>query len=281
MNIYPNQSDRRNNFNILVSIVIPTFNSMPFVKSCVESILGQTYTQWELIIVDGGSTDDTLKVVRSINSLIYINNGMGMSEATNFGVARSHGKYVYRVDSDVVLDPTLIQECVTACEKKGYDAIGIFWGPDSNVSIWAKVRKLEKESYRHDLTRIGARFLKKSLFEKVGGYNPELVAGEDYDFYNRIATFGAKVGEVRSEELHLGEPKTLAEVVRKQYRYGKTISRFLNQKRRNIIHVSPLRLSIIRNFDNFIKDPLALFTFPIYFSVVYLSALIGFISSKL
>jgi len=265
----------------LVSVVIPTFNSMPFIKACVASVLNQVYKNWELIIVDGGSKDGTIEVSKSSGAHVYVINGIGMAEATNYGAAKAKGKYIYRVDSDVVLSPTIIQECVDACEKKGYDAIGVLWLPDPSISFWARVRRLEKESYRYDHSRLSARFVKKSLFEKVNGYNLKLTAGEDYDFYNRIVAIGARVGKIDSEERHMGEPKKLSDVVKKNYKYGKTISVFLNQRNANFIQVNPIRLSIIFNIKNFIKDPLAFVAFPIYYFVLYSSALIGFLASKI
>jgi glycosyltransferase involved in cell wall biosynthesis len=272
----------QNNSNLpLVSVIIPTYNSGKTIEQCISSILKQTYPQVEIIVVDGGSTDNTLTAITSRGIEFYVIDGIGMSEATNVGAAKSRGKYIYRVDSDVVVDTTLIQDCVTACEKFKYDAIGVFWNPDPNISFWASVRRLEKESYKHDASRRSARFVDKRLFERVRGYDPKLVAGEDYDFYNRIVAINARVGEVQSEELHLGEPKNLFEISKKAFTYGKTIGLFLKtNSNKGIQQMNPIRIFTVVKQSN-PKTAHMLFALFFYYFILYFFTFFGIIIHSL
>jgi len=78
------------------------------------------------------------------------------------------------------------------------------------ISFWAKVRKLEKDCYKGDLDHAGVRFFRKDVFDDLGGFNEKLVAGEDYDLYNRFKKTDYTIGVVKAEELHKGEPKSVS-----------------------------------------------------------------------
>ena len=124
-----------NQIEPLVSVVIPTYNSEKTLHKCLTSIKNQTYKNIEIIIVDGGSTDETVEIAMSFGAKVYTLLGSKMSDATNFGARHAHGKYLYRVDSDVILDETLIEEAVHKCEVEGFDGVCVFWLPDENISF--------------------------------------------------------------------------------------------------------------------------------------------------
>ena len=96
------------------------------------------------------------------------------------------GKYIYRVDSDFVLEPQIISEAVNAAESNNYAAIIIHNTSDPTVSFWAKVRKFERDMYDSDNLNIAVRFIRKDAFLSVGGFDVRLVYGEDYNLHNRI-----------------------------------------------------------------------------------------------
>ena len=93
---------------ILFSIIIPTYNRASFIEKAINSVLNQTYQNFELIIVDDGSTDNTEEVIKSIksNKIIYFkieNSERGF--ARNYGTKHSKGDYVTFLDSDDILLP--------------------------------------------------------------------------------------------------------------------------------------------------------------------------------
>lgn len=267
--------------NPLVSIIIPVYNSENTLSLCLDSIKKQSYDNIETIVVESRkSSDRTLEIAEKYDCRIFALNDKERSPALNYGVRKSKGKYIYRVDSDFVLDKDLVSEAVQMCEEEGFDAASVYCTPDTSVSFWAKVRKLEKDCYKGDLTHAGVRFFRRDIFDFIGGFNENLVAGEDYDIYNKIKKTDYRIGILDSEEIHLGEPKTLKEIMKSQYYYGKTINRFLNEnKAAGLSQVSPFRSSLFKNWKKFLKRPDLTLGFIVYEVAVYSSSLAGILSN--
>jgi len=263
----------------LVSIVIPTYNSEKTLAKCLESIKNQTYKNIEVIVVDKFSKDRSVEIAKRFRAKVFFK-GPERASQVNFGVKKARGKYIYRVDSDFVLEPTVVEEAVKKCEEEGYDAIAIHNTSDPTISFWSKVRKFERDCYRDDELNIAARFFKKEVFETIGGFNESLVAAEDYDFHNRLLEMGFKVGRIKSQEVHIGEPKSLWEIAKKHYYYGKTIGEFIKvNPRKGIKQLSPIRPAFIRHWKKFIRHPILSLGFIIYQFVRYFSAGLGFLTS--
>lgn len=261
--------------------MIPTKNSEARLENCLSSIKGQTYSNIEIIVVDNCSTDKTREIAEQFGARVY---SMGPERASqvNFGVKNAKGKYVYRVDSDFVLEPLVVEEAMGKCEDKGCDAIAIHNTSDPSVSFWSKVRKLERDCYKDDELNIGARFMRKEVFESVGGFDEALVAAEDYDLHNKLLEKGFKIGRIRAQEIHIGEPKTLGEIVRKHYYYGKTIQNYIKKNpQRSKRQLSPARLGYFNHRSQFVKNPTLAAGFIIYQFVRYFSTTIGFLTVKL
>jgi glycosyltransferase involved in cell wall biosynthesis len=264
----------------LVSIIVPTYNSERTLERCLDSIRNQTYKNIELIVVDNGSTDRTAEIAHRYGAKVHVLTGEERSKQTNYGVKMAQGRYVYQVGSDFVLDPTIVEEATRKCEDEGYDGVSTFCASDPTISFWAKVRKLEKDCYKDDLMYTGPGFLRKHVFEAVGGFRENLIAAEDYDLNNRVKKAGYRIGKIKSQELHIGEPKKLTDIIRKQYYYGSTIRAFLKANpTTGIIQLSPIRLPLIRNWRKFARHPLLTVGFIVYYIVQYTSALAGLIMS--
>lgn len=264
----------------LVSVIIPTKNSEGTIEATLRSVKAQTYKNIEVIIVDSFSKDRTIELARSILPTVrVVTTGLERSTQKNFGAKMAKGKYLYFVDSDFILEPSVVFEAVQICEK-GYDAVVIHNTSHPAISYWSQVRKLERDCYYLDPKHVAARFMRKDIFMKVGGYDEGLIAGEDYDLHLRLLLTGAKIGWCKSIEYHIGEPKTLNEIIVKHIYYGKYI---LNYIRKNfmirLLQLSPFRRSYVRNIRAFITQPKLLLGFIIYQYVRYASALAGLLSS--
>ena len=266
----------------LVSIIIPTYNSERTIRQCLESIKNQTYPNIEIIVVDGGSTDQTVEIAKSLGAKVIVSDIPNRSRQINVGVKSSRGKYIYRLDSDIVIEPKLIEECVKKCEEEGCDAISTYWGPDPSISFWAKVRKLEKDCYKYDPLRNAANFYRREIFLEIGGYDENIVAGEDYDIQNRLLEKGYKHCFAESEGIHLGEPRSILDIARKSYKYGKTIISFLRKtKQKGLKQANPIRMSLLKNWKKFLSHPILTLGFFIYYLTVYLFHIVGMISGIL
>lgn len=264
----------------LVSVVVPTFNSEGFLEECLRSVREQTYPCVEVIVVDNYSRDRTREIAEKFADLVLLK-GSERSAQVNFGVRHACGEYVYRVDSDFVLEPNVVEEAVFKCVVGGFDAVCVHNTSDPSVSFWARVRKLERDCYAGDELNVAARFFRKKVFEKVGGFDERLVAAEDYDFHNRLLRHGFKIGYIKSKEIHIGEPRSFLEIARKHYYYGKTLKRFLDANlERGIKQISPMRPAFIRNWKNFAKHPTLTMGFVVYQIVRYIAAGLGFLTAE-
>ena len=265
----------------LVSVIVPTKNSAATIQRCLQSLIVQTYENIEIIVVDNYSTDETRAVAERYGAKVFLK-GTERSAQVNFGVGKAVGKYVYRVDSDFVLQPDVIREAVEACEKHGYDAIAIHNTSDPTVSFWARVRKAERDCYRNDELNVAARFWREDVLKVVKGFDEAIIAADDYDIHNRILRAGFRIGRIKSEEVHIGEPQTLAEVFRKHYYYGKNITKFIQKNPdKALLQLGPFRASYFKNISGFFSDPLLIVGFAIYQVVRYAAAVTGLVVTRL
>lgn len=102
----------------LVSIVLPMYNAAKYIKECVDSILAQTYSDFELLIIDDGSTDDSVKIVETYKDsrIRLIRNNHDFIASLNKGMAESRGKYVARMDADDKMKPYRLEKQIEVME---------------------------------------------------------------------------------------------------------------------------------------------------------------------
>jgi len=249
--------------NSLVSVIVPTKNSSGFLDKCLDSIKNQTYKNIEIVVVDNNSMDNTKEIAKKYTDKVF-NQGPERSAQVNFGVNQAIGEYIYKVDSDFVLDKEVIEECIKKVNE-GFNAVVVHNSPDISVSWIAKIRKFECDMYKYDLTHSSARFIKKEIYQKIGGFNEAITAGEDYDFQNKLNRNGFKIGFVDAEALHLGEPTSFWKHMMKYYEYGKD---FVNYKEMNK-EESKKQLSFSRsiyfkNWKKFVQSPSTGISFIVY-----------------
>ncbi len=264
----------------LVSVIIPTKNSSSTLARCLDSIMNQTYKNIEIIVVDNYSSDTTLDIAnRYTNNIFTI--GPERGAQINYGANHASGKYLYRVDSDFELDANIILEAVSTAELNNYAAILIHNTSDPIVSYWAKVRKFERDMYASDDLNVAVRFILREVFSSVGGFDPQLVSGEDYDLHNRIIQ-KYDIGRICPKETHLREYKSIKEVVEKHYHYGKSINLFLKKNRsRGFKQLSPFRKAYLKHYREFLTHPCLTIGFIVYQVVRYGACAIGIFISKL
>lgn len=269
----------------IVSIIMPTYNSAKYLERCLNSIQKQTFTDFEIIIVDRGSTDRTQEIIKSINDkrFKFFFAGSERTSQFNYGVKQANGEYIYYCGSDFVLDETLIEKTVMAMKENNGDAAIIINESDPTISFWSKVRSFERNMYKGDDLMEAARFFRKDIYENVGGYDDSLVAYEEHDLQYRLIKDGYRIIRVDDvKELHIGEPKTLGEIAKKHYYYGKTIGEFINKNPKKARkQITPLRASYLRHWDDFLKHPILSAGFILYQFVRYSSAGLGFSITKL
>lgn len=178
--------------NDIVSIIIPTFNRAYTLENAISSVLDQSAANWELIIVDDGSTDNTQKVIEKHLSderiQYFFQENSGVSVARNKGVELSRGDYVIFLDSDDRFLPGLFSK-LKEVDYTSYDLIcwHVLKKVDGKSSVW-KPRKLEKIYNKITATFLaGSICYKKEVFIEAGGFDSEMTFGENYELGLRIS----------------------------------------------------------------------------------------------
>ncbi len=107
----------------LVSIIVPVHNSSKYLASCIDSILNQTYKNIEIIVIENGSTDNSLEILKSYESQIKLEilENPGLSKARNKGIELSNGDYIAFVDSDDYIEKNMLETLVNDIEKNNSD----------------------------------------------------------------------------------------------------------------------------------------------------------------
>ncbi len=121
----------------LVSVIIPTYNRAALIGRAIESAMGQTYPNKQIIVVDDGSTDNTARVVKEYPEVEYVYrpNG-GQAAARTTGLAAAKGVYIASLDSDDVWEPSFLATCVQTLEEWQLDFVFVNWYqqmPDGKV----------------------------------------------------------------------------------------------------------------------------------------------------
>jgi len=239
----------------LVSVVVPTFNSERFLERCLRSVRGQTYLNVEVIVVDNYSRDKTREIAKKYADRVVLCRA-GRSKARNVGANLARGEFIFSVDSDMELTCRVIEECVRKVLMDGFDAVIV---PEISVGegFWARCRALEKMCYIGDDLIEAARFFKRNAFEVVGGYDGELVFGEDWDLSQRIRKAGYKIGRIKAVVRHHEGKLRLQEAILKKRYYGKTLKQYRlkhpDEARRQLTLIRP---AFIKNWRKLIMDPL-------------------------
>lgn len=269
--------------NELVSVIIPTLNSAKFLERTLYSVASQTYPLKEVIIVDGGSEDNTLQLAKAWGAKV-IQTAKGRSRQKNAGARAAVGKYLYFIDDDFLLENGVIAEAVNLLESGQGEVVEVHNTSDPTVSFWSKVRKFERDMLINDTINVSPRFLTKAVFDKLGGFNEEMIAGEDYDFLNRVRAAGLRMVHTKSIETHLDEPASLGEVIKKHYFYGRTLAvgKTAGEKAKlTFWQRFPIKPAYLRHWYDFLLHPGLSLGLLIYNLCRYNAAAAGFFAGKI
>ncbi len=191
----------------VVSIIIPCYNAKLWVQEAIESCLNQTYSNIEIIVVDDGSTDGSLEVLRRYLPRIRLETGpnRGGNSARNRGFAVSRGEYIQYLDADDYLEADKIARQVRFLEETNADVVYGDWRyrkylPDSSFSY---LDKIEVSGVQEDILASllsgrwwvapGAIVYRRHVVIQVGGWDETLRAAQDRDFFTSVVFSDAKI----------------------------------------------------------------------------------------
>lgn len=185
----------------IFSVVVPSYNRAHLIERTINSVMNQTYQNFELIIVDDGSTDNTEEVVRAISDcrVIFVKQkNAGACSARNLGIYHSKGVYVSFLDSDDEWIPTMLEKQLDMFNSDPlvgcvYSNVDVRDHNNKNISytnyslagdIYSAVLK---QGYMAPTSAVS---VKKSLLEKIGGFDVQLPASQDDDLCFKCAASG-------------------------------------------------------------------------------------------
>lgn len=187
--------------NPKVSIVIPTYNRADFLPKAIQSVLNQTYRNWEIIIIDDGSTDNTEGIVKSykearIRYILHKSN-LGLSAARNTGIKNSRGEYIAFLDSDDEWFPEKISCQMNIFQKEdskcGVVCTGGYRIKDNQIisikSVPINIDSFNEKFLFKNITWTSSVLVKKECFKKAGLFDENLESCEDWDMWIRIAKY--------------------------------------------------------------------------------------------
>lgn len=177
------------------SIITCCWNSKPYIEQSIESVLKQTYHDYEYIFIDGGSTDGTLELIESIGRPVKLISGIkgGIANAMNVGIQEASGEIVAHMHSDdYFLNDRILETVATAFESDGNDWLFGRVLFDINGELQPESYTPPKFSYSNLLKRNfvphAATFVKKTVWEQVGLFDDSYKLAMDYEMWLRIGS---------------------------------------------------------------------------------------------
>lgn len=217
----------------MISIILPVYNASPYLKQCIESILKQTYINFELIIINDGSTDNSLEICIEFenldNRILLINQeNKGIGFTRNLGLEKASGEYIYWVDADDWIEKDTIEILYNAINQysaniavcgyvEEYNSTKKIYRNDKSIKVLNKVDFYEKIILEDNLkSYLWDKLCKKQVFENVTF--PENRYFEDYSVLYKIAYNTEKIVLVNQAKYHYRQ-------------HNNSICRFSNSKK--------------------------------------------------
>ncbi|MDP4285496.1 MAG: glycosyltransferase family A protein [Bacteroidota bacterium] len=187
----------------LVSVLMTAYNREKYIAEAIESVLASTYTNFELIIVDDGSTDNTVSIARSFEAIdtrvkVYVNEtNLGDYPNRNRAASYAKGKYLKYLDSDDSIYPEGLSYCIEEMEKYPNSSFGLSMiDNDSGTSVFMNSEEvIRKHFFQSSHLSAGptGMIIKRELFEKIGGFDPRFYMASDSFFNIHVASISPVV----------------------------------------------------------------------------------------
>lgn len=184
---------------IKVSVVIPTYNAARFVTEAIKSVLAQTFKDYEILVIDDGSTDDTREVLakyRSPVQYLYKSNG-GVSSARNYGIENARGKYIAFLDADDLWMPEKLERQVAVLESN--ENVGVCYAAtqkvDENLEIIGYIEAKFYDDYSEALLlnlnivagSCSSAIVRRDIAQQTDGFDTQFSTCADWEYWLRLS----------------------------------------------------------------------------------------------
>lgn len=264
----------------MISIIITTKNEDGVIGDLLKSIKLQSYADYEIVLVDNFSTDETRQITKKFGARVFTK-GPERSVQRNYGVGKSLGKYVLILDADMVLTKNVLRDCMSLMNKdKNLGGLTI---PEKSFGegFWVRFKIFEREFYVGEESIEAARFFKKSIFQKFGGYDINITGPEDYDLPLRMKKVGVGIGKIESYMLHNERKFSPWESAKKKYYYASHARIYLKKHPETIMSQGNFifRPVFFKKWKKLLSHPFLSFGMFIIKGIEMMGALLGVIYS--
>ena len=247
------------------------------------SIAKQSYKKFEVVLVDHPDTsDDTKKIAKRYKCRIF-SKGPERSAQRNFGVKKSKGEFVVILDSDMVLGKNVLFQCVKEMEGKNKVSSVIIPEKSFGKGFWVKFKIFEREFYEGEELIEAARFFRRDVFTKFGGYDTSITGPEDYDLPLRMKKEGLKVGRSKDYIFHNEGKFSPWKSAKKKFYYASRAQSYLKKHPEMILKQGNLlfRPVFFKKWRKLFSNPALSLGMFLMKGVEMFGALLGFIMSGL
>ena len=211
-----------------VSVIVTTKNEEKNIKNCLDSIRKQTYPKRniEILVVDNNSSDRTKELAKKYTKHVF-NKGPERSAQRNFGVSKSSGDYILYLDADMILHPDVIKKAVALVIRNPKIVALYISEIVIGNSFFAKIRQFERSFY--DGTVIDCvRFIKRDIFQKVGGFDKSMSGPEDWDLDKKIRA-RRQTAILKTPIYHNESTMTLTTYLKKKKYYSQSFYTYISK----------------------------------------------------
>lgn len=244
----------------LISVILPVYNAESFLRNSIFSILDQTLPDFELIVIDDGSTDSSLRIIQQIQDsriVLISRENRGLPSTLNEGISLAKGNFIARMDADDISLPNRFEkQYLHLCNNPEIDILGTqALLINENNLVVGRARKpctqtILKKYIKHATPALHPTFfLKKSIYEQLGGYQ-DIRPSQDYDFLCRANDSGFTISNTPETLMlyRIGENKITTNNISKVHLHTKLIQSFYFDKK----HISGEKLNLynIQKYKN-------------------------------
>ena len=204
-----------------VSIVIPALNEEESIQLCLDAIDNLEYPKdrFEIVVVDNGSIDGTVSIAKKSNASVHIFPDTKIGKLRNLGVQNARGDVIAFVDADCIVSNDWLNAALDILSANDIGAVGGGIECRKGANWLERAWALDQGEKLCDVTSLatGSFILRRSDFDEVGGFNDDLVAGEDTEISQRLLGAGKKLKLYsKCNVVHLGYPRTMKSFIKRQ-----------------------------------------------------------------
>ncbi len=255
-----------------ISVLLPVFNDAKFIKRAVNSVLVNSYSNYELIIINDGSTDNSFEIINSVKDdriKVFNKSNSGLIETLNYGLKKCNNEIIMRMDGDDEIDKEKISIQLSYFSNSKSILLGtggsiidnksnfksIVNVPADNISILKKMRKMQPS-----IIHASVMFYKDAI-TKSGGYDKKFNVAEDYELFYRLSRLGElsniniPLYKIRKNEENVSVTRSRTQllntmIARKLYFNPKTVKVDIGEYSKTKIEIENSYIFKVLNFLN-------------------------------